>query len=67
MEFIKKYWWALLLAPVVVYFLYKYYQGRSEVERSTARAREAKAMKAALKEVETENTTENAAASTMDS
>ena len=49
MEYHKKYWWLLFLLPVVVYFLFKYYQARNEVNQSAARAREAKAEKAAIR------------------
>jgi len=71
MEFVKKYWWALLLAPVVIYFLYKYATARQEVINSAARARQAKAEKSAirkaLEEDENLNGAEHAGAGTMDS
>ena len=68
MEFLKKYWWAVLLAPVVIFFFYKYYQARQRTHEGAARAREAKATKAIIREMENgtidkdltlENTPEN--------
>lgn len=55
METFKKYWWVFLLVPVVIYFFYKYYQARQEVVDSAARARQAKAEKAILRQVDSEN------------
>lgn len=48
MEFLKKYWWLILLAPVVVYFIYKFYEAKKKVNEGAARAREAKANKAII-------------------
>jgi hypothetical protein len=58
METIKKYWWLFLLMPIGVYLIWVYYKAKNEVNASTARAREAKAVKKMLSEIEVDNETE---------
>lgn len=48
MDWLKKYWWSLLLAPVVIYFVWKYFEAKKRNAAGAAHAREAKAAKAAL-------------------
>ncbi len=61
METLKKYWWLVLLIPVVLYMVYvltKESKGKPK-PGSPEYAREAKAAKAALKGLEDSNTAEN--------
>lgn len=61
METLKKYWWLILILPVVAYLFYitmKQSNGKP-VPGSPEYARQAKAVKAALKQVEETETTES--------
>jgi preprotein translocase subunit SecG len=58
METLKKYWWLLLVLPIVAYFVYAYISAKTEKDDQLAKAREAKAVKKLVKEVEAETNTE---------
>lgn len=52
METIKRYWWLALVIPIVGYFLWVWYSEKNKAAATLARAREAKAEKKIIQELE---------------
>jgi len=52
MDWLKKYWWMVLLAPVVIYFLWEYYKGKRAVAEKMKVVRQAKEDKAVIERAE---------------
>lgn len=52
METIKRYWWLALVIPIVGYFLWVWYSEKNKAAATLAKAREAKAEKKIIQELE---------------
>jgi hypothetical protein len=49
MDTIKKYWWLILVLPVVGYFVWEYIKSKNDIGSKMEKVREAKAIKAIIK------------------
>ena len=54
METVKKYWWLALVLPIVGYFVWEYIKSKNDLGSKMEKVREAKAIKAIIKETEPE-------------
>jgi len=52
METIKRYWWLALIIPIVGYFLWVWYSEKNKAATTLAKAREAKAEKKIIQDLE---------------
>jgi len=54
METIKKYWWLVFVLPIAGYFVWEYIKSKNDLGSKMEKVREAKAIKAIIKETEPE-------------